>query len=117
KHPVFGTGELTPVGTPAAAKAVRKAISHSVPRDVIVDQILEGLGAPGVTPCPIVSVAYDPTLLPYVYDLDLAIEFMEEAGFEVIITITDPTTTGIVGLVFLSFLGLASILAFRRYRK
>ncbi|MHA1219640.1 MAG: ABC transporter substrate-binding protein, partial [Candidatus Heimdallarchaeaceae archaeon] len=26
KHPVFGTGELTPVGTPAAAKAVRKAI-------------------------------------------------------------------------------------------
>ncbi|MCE7749019.1 MAG: hypothetical protein GPJ51_11515, partial [Candidatus Heimdallarchaeota archaeon] len=27
KHPVFGTGELTPVGTPAAAKAVRKAIS------------------------------------------------------------------------------------------
>jgi len=117
KHPVFGTGELTPVGTPAAAKAVRKAISHSVPRDVIVAEILEGLGAPGVTSCPIVSVAYDDTLLPYAYDLDLAIEYMEEAGFEVIITIVPPTTTGIVGLVFLSFLGLASVLAFRRYRK
>ncbi|MHA1447180.1 MAG: ABC transporter substrate-binding protein, partial [Candidatus Heimdallarchaeaceae archaeon] len=117
KHPVFGTGELTPVGTPAAAKAVRKAISHSVPRDVIVAEILEGLGSPGVTPCPIVSVAYDDTLLPYAYDLDLAIEYMEDAGFEVIITIPPVTTTGIAGLVFLSFLGLASVLAFRRYRK
>lgn len=117
KHPVFGTGELTPVGTPAAAKAVRKAISHSVPRQVIVDQILEGLGAPGVTPCPIVSVAFDPTLEAYAYDLDTAIDYMEEAGFEVIITITPVTTTGIAGLVFLSFLGLASVLAFRRYRK
>ena len=117
RNPVFGTGELTPVGTPAAAKAVRKAISHSVPRDVIVAEILEGLGAPGVTPCPIVSVAYDDTLEPYAYDLDLAIEYMEDAGFEVITTIQTPTTTGIAGLVFLSFLGLASILAFRRYRK
>ena len=117
KHPVLGTGELTPVGTPAAAKAVRKAISHSVPRDVIVAEILEGLGSPGVTSCPIVSVAYDDTLLPYVYDIDLAIEYMEEAGFEVYTTIPTPTTTGIAGLVFLSFLGLASVLAFRRYRK
>ena len=117
KHPVFGTGELTPVGTPAAAKAIRKAISHSVPRDVIVAEILEGLGAPGVTSCPIVSVAFDPTLEPYSYDLDLAIEYMEDAGFEVYTTPTTPTTTGIAGLVFLSFLGLASVLAFRRYRK
>ncbi|MCG3258305.1 MAG: hypothetical protein H7644_01020 [Candidatus Heimdallarchaeota archaeon] len=117
KHPVFGTGELTPVGTPAAAKAVRKAISHSVPRDVIVDQILEGLGAPGVTPCPIVAVCYDDTLEAYAYDLELAIEYMEDAGFEVITTIPPVTTTGIAGLVFLSFLGLASVLAFRRYRK
>ncbi len=117
KHPVFGTGELTPVGTPAAAKAIRKAISHSVPRDVIVAEILEGLGAPGVTPCPIVAVCYDDTLEPYAYDLDLAIEYMADAGFEVYTTIITPTTTGIVGLVFLSFLGLASILAFRRYRK
>ncbi|MCG3256105.1 MAG: hypothetical protein KAU62_08485, partial [Candidatus Heimdallarchaeota archaeon] len=95
KHPVFGTGELTPVGTPAAAKAIRKAISHSVPRDVIVAEILEGLGAPGVTSCPIVSVAFDPTLEPYSYDLDLAIEYMEDAGFEVYTTPTTPTTTGI----------------------
>ncbi|MCG3255464.1 MAG: hypothetical protein KAU62_05210, partial [Candidatus Heimdallarchaeota archaeon] len=95
KHPVFGTGELTPVGTPAAAKAVRKAISHSVPRDVIVAEILEGLGAPGVTSCPIVSVAFDPTLEPYAYDLELAIEYMEDAGFEVYTTHPTPTTTGI----------------------
>ena len=117
KHPVFGTGELTPEGTAAAALAVRKAISHSVPRNVIVDQILEGLGSPGVTSCPIVSLAFDATLEPFAYDLDLAIEYMEEAGFDVLVTIPETTTTGIAGLVFLSFLGLASILAFRRYRK
>ena len=116
KHPVLGTGELTPVGTPAAAKAVRKAISHAVPRDVIVDQILEGLGAPGVTACPNVAVAFDETLEPYAYDIDLAIEYMEDAGFDVLVTI-ETTTTGIAGLVFLSFLGLASVLAFRRFRK
>ncbi len=117
KHPVLGTGELTPEGTAAAALAVRKAISHAVPRDVIVDQILEGLGAPGVTSCPIVSVSFDETLEPFAYDLDLAIEYMEDAGYDVLVTIPPTTTTGIAGLVFLSFLGLASILAFKRYRK
>jgi ABC-type transport system substrate-binding protein len=117
RNPVFGTGELTPEGTAAAALAIRKAISHSVPRDVIVDQILEGLGAPGVTSCPIVSSAFDETLEPYAYDLDLAIEYMEDAGYTVLVTIPPTTTTGIAGLVFLSFLGLAVLEALRRYRK
>jgi len=52
KHPVIGTGELTPLGTPLAAKYLRKAISHACPREVIVDQILDGLGAPATTAIP-----------------------------------------------------------------
>ena len=112
RHPVMGTGELTPEGTAEAAKYVRKAISHSVPRDIIVSQILEGLGAPGVTSCPNVAVAFDESLEPYAYDIDLALDFMELAGFDVRVA-----ETGISGLIFLSFLGLASLLAFRRFKK
>lgn len=112
RHPVFGTGELTPVGTPEAAKDVRKAISHAVPRDIIVSQILEGLGDPGITACPNVAVCFDSSLQPYAYDIDTALDFMELAGFDVRVS-----ATGISGLIFLSFLGLASVLAFRRFRK
>ena len=112
RNPYFGTGELTPEGTAEAAKYVRKAISHSVPRDIIVSQILEGLGDPGVTACPNVAVCFDETLQPYAYDIDTALEYMELAGFDVI-----AGKTGITGLVFLTFLGLASLLAFRRFKK
>ncbi|MCG3215619.1 MAG: hypothetical protein KAS63_02815 [Candidatus Heimdallarchaeota archaeon] len=115
KHPVMGTGELTPVGTSDAAKGIRKAISHAVPRQTIVDEIIEGLGALGVVPCPDASPAFDDTLVAYAYDLDLAIDYVEAAGYTVEVPVTTPT--GIAGLVFISFLGLASILAFRRFRK
>jgi ABC-type transport system substrate-binding protein len=113
RHPVMGTGELTPVGTPEAAKWVRKAISHATPREIIVEEILNGLGAPATTAIPDSVIGYDDTLEPYAYDLDLAIEYMEDAGF-VVKTTLEPTETGITGLVFLSFLGLAALEAIRR---
>ncbi|MHA1852061.1 MAG: ABC transporter substrate-binding protein, partial [Candidatus Heimdallarchaeaceae archaeon] len=122
KHPYLGTGELTPVGTPEAAKWIRQAISHATPRQTIVDQILQGLGAPGVTPMPDASVGFDDTLQAYSYDLDLARQLIEQAGFSLTPTPTGTETTtptekgGITGLIFLSFLGLASILAIRRRR-
>ncbi|MHA2357267.1 MAG: ABC transporter substrate-binding protein [Candidatus Heimdallarchaeaceae archaeon] len=115
KHPQFGTGELCPIPGLDSAKAIRKAISHAVPRQTIVDEILEGLGAPGITATPDSVVGFNDQLEPYAYDLDLAIEYMEDAGY---VIIPPPvTTTGIAGLVFLAFLGLASVLAFRRFRK
>ncbi|MCG3215422.1 MAG: hypothetical protein KAS63_01820 [Candidatus Heimdallarchaeota archaeon] len=113
-HPVMGTGELTPVGTAEAAKYVRKAISHAVPRQTIVDEILEGLGAPATTAVPDSVVGYDDTLEPYAYDLNLAIDYMENAGFTVEVPYTSPT--GIAGLIFISFLGLAAIESMRRLR-
>ena len=115
-HPVLGSGELTPLGTPLAAKYLRKAISHACPRTIIVDQILEGLGAPATTAIPDSVLGYDASLEPYIYDLDMAIDYVEDAGYIVRTTIY-PTTTGIAGLVFLSFLGLAVLEALRRYRK
>ena len=116
KHPVIGTGELTPLGTPLAAKYLRKAISHACPREVIVDQILDGLGAPATTAIPDSVVGYDDSLEPYYYDLDLAISYVEDAGYTVLVT-HFPTETGITALVFLSFLGLAALEALRRFRK
>ncbi len=85
-HPVIGTGELTPVGTAEAAKCIRKAISHAVPRQVIVDEILEGFGAPGITPYPVSVISFDQNSLePYAYDIDLAIDYMEAAGYDILV--------------------------------
>ncbi|MCG3221993.1 MAG: hypothetical protein H7641_11505 [Candidatus Heimdallarchaeota archaeon] len=115
-HPVMGSGELTPVGTPEAAKWVRKAISHATPRDIIVEEILNGLGAAASVTIPDALAGFDDTLDPYAYDLDLAIDYMEDAGFTVITEVLTEDT-GITGLVFLSFLGLAALEALRRRRK
>ncbi|MHA1318043.1 MAG: ABC transporter substrate-binding protein, partial [Candidatus Heimdallarchaeaceae archaeon] len=59
RHPILGTGELTPLGTAEAAKFIRKAISHSVPREMIVNEILEGQGALGVSPMPEGCIGFD----------------------------------------------------------
>ncbi len=115
RHPIMGTGELTPIGTAAAALSIRKAISHAVPRETIVSEILEGLGAPGTVPCPDAAVDFDDTLEPYAYDLDMAIDYIEAAGYVVEVEI--PPAAGIAGLVFLSFLGLAAVVGFRKYKK
>ena len=114
RHPVMGTGELTPLGTPEAAKYVRQAISHAVPRQTIVDEILEGLGAPATTAIPDSVIGYDDTLEPYAYDLDLAIDLMESAGYTIEVEV--PETTGIAGLIFIALLGLSAIEAMRRLR-
>ncbi|MCG3259883.1 MAG: hypothetical protein H7644_09065, partial [Candidatus Heimdallarchaeota archaeon] len=115
KHPIFGTGELTPVGTPDAANYIRKAISHSIPRDQIVDEIYEGLACPGASLMPHGFYYVWDNLEPYSYDLDLAIEYMSDAGFEEIWTGTDPTPTSgffisvmlfvLIGLAYLCFKG------------
>ncbi|MCG3225036.1 MAG: hypothetical protein H7647_11255, partial [Candidatus Heimdallarchaeota archaeon] len=115
RHPVMGTGELTPVGTAAAAKGIRKAISHAVPRQTIVDEILEGLGACGVIPCPDCVVGFNKDLEPYAYDLDMAIDYVEAAGY--VVEVEVPPEAGIAGLVFLSFLGLAALIGFKKYKK
>ncbi len=121
KNPVFGTGELTPLGTAEAAKNIRKAISHSVPRENI-SEILGGLVAPASNPMPDASVGFDDTLEPYAYDINLALSYMELAGYHVTSSTTTTTTTNKVPvgnhtILLISVLALTSVLTIRRRKQ
>lgn len=113
RHPILGTGELTPVGTIEAAKCVRKAISHATPRQNITSDILLGLGEEGITPIPRGSIGFDETLLPYEYNLDLSKSYMELAGFD--LTVIPEFTHGY--FVLLGFLAVSSTIIFYRKKK
>ena len=82
-HPYLGTGELCPIAGAESAKHIRKAISHLVPREIICEDILNGLGIPATTGCPITAVGYDSSLLPYEYDINMAKYHMAQAGFDI----------------------------------
>ncbi|NHJ32868.1 MAG: hypothetical protein FK732_08395 [Asgard group archaeon] len=102
-HPYLGTGELCPIASEDSGKYIRTAISHLIPRDTIVEEILEGLGLPGVTPWVPVAVGYKDTLLPLEYSIDLAKSQMELAGFEY----PETVVTGIGLYVVIGILALA----------
>jgi len=102
EHPWIGTGELCPIVGEQSANYIRKAISHMVPREIIVEEILNGLGTPATTGCPNVAVGYDTSLVPYEYSINLALQYMKDAGFDV-----TPVDTGIGLVVVFSILALA----------
>lgn len=92
-NPVFGTGTDTPLGksNPSqaadAARDVRKAISHLIPRDLIVSQLLAGSAYPlAATLGPGWGVWYDSSLTPDAYDLNAAAALLQQAGYTVNIT-------------------------------
>ncbi|MHA1851874.1 MAG: ABC transporter substrate-binding protein [Candidatus Heimdallarchaeaceae archaeon] len=121
KHPYLGTGELTPVGTPEAAKKIRQAISHLTPRENIINEVFDGLGYPGVTPMPPSCIGFDSELAPYSYDLTLAKQLIEEAGFTFdneTSTTTSPTSLTnnafINNYIWLSFIALVIVAIYRR---
>lgn len=111
KHPIIGTGELTPDGTAEAAKHIRKAISHAIPREEIAEGYGQGINAPGVSPMPNACVGYDNTLEYYKYDLDLARDYMEKAGYNFTLIASSYTFS----ILMLSLIGLASLTYF--YKK
>ncbi|MHA1685621.1 MAG: ABC transporter substrate-binding protein [Candidatus Heimdallarchaeaceae archaeon] len=119
KHPYLGTGELTPVGTPEAAKKIRQAISHLTPRENIINEIFDGLGYPGVTPMPSSCIGFDSTLAPYSYDLTLAKQLVEEAGFTFdneTTSLTNSLTNNafINNYIWLSFVALVIVAIYKR---
>ena len=83
KHPYLGTGELCPISDPDSGKYIRQAISHLVPRDVIISEIYNGIGSPGVTAYPEGAIGFDESLKPYEYNISLALAHMKLAGFDV----------------------------------
>jgi len=93
KHPYFGTGELTPLGTSEAAKNIRKAISHLMPREMIVNTLGEELAVEAGSHCPDGSREHDIELKPYTYSLEQAKQLMEKAGFSFEQSTSTSTTT------------------------
>jgi len=92
-NPVFGTGTATPAGqsdptkAAEAARDIRKAISHMIPRDLIVSSLLNGAAYPLATFLgPGWGVWYDPTLTPDTYDLNAAASLLQQAGYTVSVT-------------------------------
>jgi ABC-type transport system substrate-binding protein len=95
QHPIFGTGTATPLGqsTPSqaalAAKYVRQAISHAVPRDLIIQQLLYGYGYPGIT-TPVAgnyktgfatTAGFNTALAPYDFNLTESRQLLQQAGY------------------------------------
>jgi ABC-type transport system substrate-binding protein len=88
RHPVFGTGVDTPLGkqdpsrAAEAAAYIRQAISHAMPREQIVKEIAAGYGWPGTVAMPWSAPEYDHDILkPIAFDLDLAKQYMQKAGY------------------------------------
>ncbi len=88
-HPVFGTGVDTPLGksdpsrAAEAARYVRQAISHLIPRQDIIDTVIAGYGSPGVTTAITrVTAGFDTSLGYYSYDQTLAKSLLAAAGYD-----------------------------------
>jgi ABC-type transport system substrate-binding protein len=89
EHPILGTGVDTPLGiedpskAAEAARYVRQAISHLIPRENIIDTILDGFGTPAVTNtiCTL-TAGYDPSLEARAYDVELAKSLLAAAGYD-----------------------------------
>ena len=115
-HPILGTGESCPVSGPASANAIRKAISHMIPRETIVAEILNGLGTPGITPYPVGATGFDETLEPLVYSIALAKGLMEDAGYVYPLP-TETTGFGLYVVIGILALAGASQIFFLKRRK
>jgi ABC-type transport system substrate-binding protein len=88
-HPILGTGVDTPLGqqdpsrAAEAARYVRQAISHLIPRESIIDTILDGFGTPAITNtiCTL-TAGYDPSIPFHAYDVELAKSLLAAAGYD-----------------------------------
>lgn len=112
-HPIIGTGELTPNGTEEAGLYIRKAISHAIPRQKIIDDLFEGIGNPGITTIPkACGEGFNGDLSPYAYDLELAKDYLRQAGYK----IKEVSFNGIIIILILGLLSLSAIPIFNRKR-
>ncbi len=88
RHPVVGTGVDTPLGksnpseAAEAARHIRTAISHMIPRDVIISELLAGAGYPLASMVgPGWGIWQNPNVKPDSYDLDVAAQELQAAGY------------------------------------
>ncbi len=89
RHPVFGTGVDTPLGksdpsrAAEAARYVRTAFDYAIPRQLIIDNLLGGFGEPGATNMLPSQPYYNTSIAARPYDLAMAREYLEKAGYGV----------------------------------
>lgn len=87
KSPIWGTGVDTPLGkkdptrAAEAAKYIRQAIAHVIPREAILNDLMGGFGEIHATPMTSCEIGFDPTVPPREYDLEKAKMLMEKAGY------------------------------------
>src|SRR6267143_2178144 len=105
--PIWGTGAGTPVGSAAgataaqqaaAARNVRKALSYLVPRQQIIDNLLGGLGLPGITHFyPVAGVINAGDIYNGIkadpYDPTAAASFLAAAGYNTGVPPPPPSVT------------------------
>lgn len=135
QHPIFGTGTGTPLGqsnpsqAATAARYVRQAISHAVPRDLIIQQLLFGEGLPGIT-TPVAGnyrtgfaqvAGFNTALTPYDFNLTESRQLLQQAGYFP----TTPTPPGfweaygiyIVSALVAAIVAISAVYMFRIRRK
>jgi ABC-type transport system substrate-binding protein len=74
-------GKSDPARAAEAATYVRKAFSHVIPREEIIRNLVGGFGAPGTVPIAFTAPEYDKNLKPIAFDMDVAREYMNKAGY------------------------------------
>ncbi len=65
--------------TPEQRLHVRKAIDYAIPRDQIIEEVLDGLGTKIASPIEANDGAYDPTFTAREYNLSKALDHLESA--------------------------------------
>jgi len=106
QNPVFGTGTDTPAGksdpskAAEAARHMRTAISHLIPRERIVRDLLAGGAEPLASWLgPGWGLWYDPNLKPDTFDINAAADELRAAGYTV--NVQPPAPIALSGTPFL----------------
>jgi len=106
RSPIWGTGTATPLGKKDPSRAaeaagyVRKAINHLIPRQLIIDNLMDGLPKPGISFVLPAQVGFDTTLKPVEYSIQKAREYLALAGYEVGVNpVTEYNPSAMVGIL------------------
>jgi ABC-type transport system substrate-binding protein len=89
QHPIWGTGEDTPLGQANASRAeeaaryVRIAFDYAVPRQLIIKNLLAGFGEPAAGYWAPTYEYHNSSITARPYDLTKAAEYLEMAGYTV----------------------------------
>ncbi len=89
RHPIWGSGVGTPLGQkdPAMAKEaawhVRTAFDHLIPRQLIIDNLMDGFPRPGITLVLPPQIGFNTELTSTPYSIDEAKKHLSAAGYDV----------------------------------